>query len=142
MERTWPARDKSVRDMRLNEVWDAVLYDNYNHDMQVKETEAYFKSGKYDAAMYERAMAEIESKSLKTLRVGKDRDYYQLASTIWDNMSYDQRLKFVADGRQKRMRGSDPLSMLLDITDPNGHRFQQADTSNEYTDTCSNEWLM
>ena len=90
----------------------------------------------------QKAMAEIDSKSLKLLRDGKDKNFYQLASTVWEGMNYDLRLKFVADGRQKRQRGSDPLSILLDIKDPNGHRFQQSDTSDEYTDTGSNEWLM
>jgi len=133
---------QSVRDMNLSQAWDAVMYNNYNHAEQVKEAESNFNSGKYDAVMYERAIVEIESKSLKALREGKDRDYYQLASTIWDGMSYDQRLKFVANGRQKRMRGSDPLSMLLDIKDPNGHRFQQGDNSAEYKDVNRIEWLM
>ncbi|MGP8214848.1 MAG: hypothetical protein ACLQQ4_04730 [Bacteroidia bacterium] len=132
----------SVRDMKFNIAWDAVMYDNYNHGEQVKEAEAYLKSGKYDAVMYAKAMAEIDSKSLKLLRDGKDKNFYQLASTVWDGMNYDQRLKFVADGRQKRMRGSDPLSMLLDITDPNGNRFQQGDSSDEYKDAGNNEWLL
>jgi|GEM_PF-6069769 hypothetical protein len=133
---------KSVRDMNLSEAWDSVLYDNYNHAEQVMEAEAHFRSGKYDAEMYQKAITEIDSKSLKLLRDGKDKNFYQLASTVWEGMNYDLRLKFVADGRQKRLRGSDPLSILLDIKDPNGHRFQQSDTSDEYTDTGSNEWLM